>query len=164
VTHDGACGEVKANMSLGLHADCQKRLIEKIGDLLGEVKVINGNSLDVDSFMGFFELDSVLPDSGSTRDLLDKYIGETPTFGFMFDTLANELTETLKYDTDAGSIALTDIEEYKDSQAIARRLVANLRARNRDDNFSLTDKVPVVFASDQRSFSGSPHSRKGQGN
>jgi len=82
----------------------------------------------------------------------------------MFDTLANELTETLKYDTDAGSIALTDIEEYKDSQAIARRLVANLRARNRDDNFSLTDKVPVVFASDQRSFSGSPHFRKGQGN
>jgi hypothetical protein len=61
VTHDGACGEVKANMSLGLHADCQKRLIEKIGDLLGEVKVINGNSLDVDSFMGFFELDSVFP-------------------------------------------------------------------------------------------------------
>ena len=129
-------------MSLGLHPDCQQRLIEKIADLLGDVKVKNGNVLVVDSYMGFFELDSVLPESGSTRDFLEQYIGETPTFRFMVDTLAKELEENLQYKSDAASTPLTNLEGYKDTRAIARRLVDDFESLPQE--YSLT----ISFAND----------------
>jgi hypothetical protein len=143
-------------MSLGLHPDCQQRLIEKIADLLGDVKVKNGNVLVVDSYMGFFELDSVLPESGSTRDFLEQYIGETPTFRFMVDTLAKELEENLQYKSDAASTPLTNLEGYKDTRAIARRLVDDFESLPQE--YSLTISFTNDFDSCLRKFLTSTNS------
>jgi hypothetical protein len=111
------------DMSLQLHPDCKRRLIEKTTELLQSMNVTTGNALESDSFLRLFELDSVLPSSGSVRALLEEYVGETPAFKFMSHNLAKNISESLQYDADAPTIPLMEIEKYKDTQAVARWLV-----------------------------------------
>jgi hypothetical protein len=115
-------------MSLGLHLDCKTRLIEKTTKLLQTMNVTTGNSLDSDSFVQFFELDSVLPNYGSIRALLEESVGEMPALKFMSNSLAENISDSLKYDADAPTIPLTEIEKYKDTHAVARWLVEDFES------------------------------------
>jgi Apea-like HEPN len=125
-------------MSLQLHPECKSRLIEKTTDILNRVKIVRGNSLDLDSCMLFFDLDSILPTRGQLRDMLEEYIGDTPMFKFMIDTLRHELDDHLKFDEHASSIPLTKIEGYGDAKALADRLVDELESLPREYSVTIS--------------------------
>jgi hypothetical protein len=130
-------------MSLKLHPECKKRLIEKTAKLLRSMNVTKGSILDLDSTLSLFQLESVLPKSGQIRELLKEYIGETPAFTFMSSRLLNSISDSLKYDAEAPTVPLKEIEQYKDTQAVAHRLVKDFESL--PWAYSLTFEFPNDF-------------------
>lgn len=110
-------------MSLGLHQNCKQRLVQNISEHLPEVRVNNRMFLDRKSAIMLILAESILPERGQIKENLIRYIGETPVFDFIYETLSRELSEGQKYDSGSTLISLTEIDDYNDSRAVAERLI-----------------------------------------
>jgi hypothetical protein len=98
------------------------RLVEKVGEALKDVRVIHKNSLDTESTENILTCEKVLP-STSLRERLENYIGDFPLYRFLILTITNELQENYEYSQESVSHLLSELEEYRDIQSVAKRLV-----------------------------------------
>ena len=109
-------------MPLNLHADCRARLDESVAKGLTSVKAKNGMFIERMSTLGLAVADFVLPQNGRLHDRLLEYIDSFPLSDFITETIGQELWEINRYLPDT-TVALTDIEEYADPQAVTKRLL-----------------------------------------
>jgi hypothetical protein len=63
-------------MSLEIHQECQKQLIQQLADALPAIMVYKGKVLDYESAKPLSKLNSTLPRKGPLRDALARFIGE----------------------------------------------------------------------------------------
>ena len=110
-------------MSLELHQNCQNRLVESLADQLQDVRINNGVSLEIGSMMRLLDSEKILPQTGPQKDALNKYIGDTPLFDFVFETISRDMYENGKYNSESASTPLSSLHRYADPNATARRLV-----------------------------------------
>jgi hypothetical protein len=110
-------------MVLGLHKNCRERLIEKITELLPQVKVQNRMFIERKSAVVLILAESILPQSGPINGRLKQYISETPIFDFAYETLSQELSENQQYDSESPSLPLNEIEGYNEPNVTANRLI-----------------------------------------
>jgi hypothetical protein len=110
-------------MSLGLNQNCQNRLVESLADRLQDVRIENGVFLDIGSMMRILDPEKILPQTGPQKDALNKYIGDTPLFDFVFETISRDISENGKYKSESESTPLSSLHRYADPNAIARCLV-----------------------------------------
>jgi hypothetical protein len=110
-------------MSLGLHQQCQNRLVESLADQLRGVRINNGVFLDLESMIGILTSEKILPQTGKQKDALDKSISDAPLFDFVFETISRDIYENGKYNSESESTTLCSLHRYADPNAIARRLV-----------------------------------------
>jgi len=110
-------------MSLELHQDCQKRLVESIADQLQKVIVNNEVYLDTRSMTGILDCDKILPQTGKEKKVLDKYIGDTPLYDFIFESLSREIYENGEYNLESESSALSSNPRFADLNVTARHLI-----------------------------------------
>lgn len=113
-------------MSLNLHADCKKRLIEVIAEQLPKITVSKNMFLDRKSTMHLFLAESVIPDKGEVKHKLEEFVDEAPVYEFIYETLARELSENLEYNREIQDQSLVAITGYEDPDATATRLVEEL--------------------------------------
>lgn len=106
-----------------LHAECEKRLKQSLVENLSHIKVDNDIYLNFNSTMGLLSADEILPKTGKLRNRLQKYIGETPIFDFVFENLSRDLYENGTHNPDATGIPLQSIPKYGDLEVVASRLV-----------------------------------------
>jgi hypothetical protein len=106
-------------MSLGLHQNCQNRLVESLADQLQDVRINNGVFLDIGSMMHLLDSEKILPQTGPQKDALNKYIGDTPLFDFVFETISRDMYENGKYNSESAS---TPLRAYPKSSA-ARKVI-----------------------------------------
>ena len=110
-------------MTIELHPECKKRILEIVTEQLPHVVVSNNMFLERRSSYRLFLVEDTLPTKGVIKNQLENYIGDFPLFEFLSDTLSKELYENQKYDSDRPSAKLTEIEGYEDSEAVAKRLI-----------------------------------------
>jgi hypothetical protein len=109
-------------MSLNLHPECKKRIIEILSEQLPNVRIRNKMFLEIESaYDGLSIAEQALPQN--IKNQLEQYISENPLFNFIYKTLSRELYETQKYDPKIHLVKLTEIEGYQDPTAVAARLV-----------------------------------------
>jgi len=114
-------------MPLGIHPDLKSRLIEALQTGLPKILVQNGMFLDrLTSFLGLYAAEDALPDHGSIRNNLLRYVGETPLIDFVTDVLATELLKLDRYTSEVASQRLVEISEYSNVDALAARLAEEL--------------------------------------
>ena len=107
---------------LSLHKECIDTLVGRIGEALRDVKVIHHNLLDYTSTSNILACEKILPTTG-LREKLEDYIGGTPLYVFLFVTISKELSENHEYTEESAPKLLSEIEEYKDTNSVAKRLV-----------------------------------------
>jgi hypothetical protein len=136
-----------------LHPDARTRLIQTVADAIASLKAKHGMFIDLLSAAA--ELDkanNVVPSSGEVHDQLTTYIGEYPISTFLMNQLDIELRQLNRFQSDAPSVKLTDIEGYGDPQRVADRLVAQLSSL--PWQYSLTimlpDEVSSLLATDSK--------------
>lgn len=110
-------------MTIELHPECKKRILELVTEQLPHVVVNNNMFLDRKSSYRLFLAEDSLPTKGTIKNQLGKYIGEFPLFEFLSESLSRELYENQKYDPDRPSAKLTEIEGYEDPVTLAKRLI-----------------------------------------
>ena len=115
-------------MSLGLHQKCKERLIEVLKEQLPKVLVSNRMFMDRRSAIHLFLAEEVIPGTGNIKINLERFIGESPVFDFVYETLAKELHENQKFDPEVGDLNLRELEGYEDSEQTAARLVDELES------------------------------------
>lgn len=108
-------------MTIGLNQKCLDRLVEALAQQLQSARVDTGGFLDFESTREIRACEKILPE-GKQKELLTKYIGETPLYDFLFETFHRNLYESGKYDFKSGPVALSSIPEYTDAKAAARAL------------------------------------------
>lgn len=105
-------------MTLDLHPDCKKRLIEVITKGLSFIIADHGMFIDRKSyFIGLFQADEVVPKNGKLAKQLAEYVDEFPIMDFVSDTLTVELRDLDKYQKEPASIKLTELEGYTDPKS-----------------------------------------------
>jgi hypothetical protein len=109
-------------MSLELHKDCRRRLVEELSAALSGIFVKNGRFLDFDSVRCLSGIDSILP-GGKLRETLAQYIGELPFSNFVQGALSTELYKTQQYIAQNEPVALSETDNYHDLAKGAERLV-----------------------------------------
>lgn len=115
-------------MSLGLHLKCKERLVEVLNEQLLKILVFRRMFLDRTSVIDLYKADEVIPIKGEIRKNIEGFISESPVFDFVYETLAQELTENQKYDSAVGSLKLTELEGFEDPKQTAKRLVEELES------------------------------------
>lgn len=110
-------------MTIELHTECKKRILEIVTEQLPHVIVNNNMFLDRKSSYRLFLAEDSLPKKGALKNQLEKYIGEFPLFEFLSESLSRELYENQKYDSNSPSAKLTEINGYEDSEALTKRLI-----------------------------------------
>jgi hypothetical protein len=110
-------------VTIHLHKDCKRRLLEIVQSALAEVSVTNGMFIERGSSRALFGTDSALPQTGEVHESLVKYVGEMPGYEFIYETLARELRDGEKYNTEDTPKPLRTIARYDDLAAVAERLV-----------------------------------------
>lgn len=110
-------------MALQIHKNCREQLVRKLSEGLSRIQVKNRMFLERNSISTLFEMESTLPIKGPIRSNLEEYIGETPIYDFLYETLSRELHENQKYDTDSNLLPLTSIQGYENPVGVAVRLV-----------------------------------------
>jgi len=110
-------------MSLDLHENCKQRLVESISTQLSRVKVNNKMFLDRKSSIMLCLAESILPERGPVKELLQQFISESPVFDFIYESLSKELYEGQKYDSESVSMLLTELDGYEDIRSVAERLI-----------------------------------------
>jgi|GEM_PF-1738639 len=110
-------------MALDIHPECKKRIIEIVTEELPYIVVNNKMFLGDKSFIGLLLKDDSLPTRGSVKTQLEQYIGESPLYVFLTETLYKELSETQKYDSNPTPTKLTELEGYEDPLAVGVRLI-----------------------------------------
>lgn len=110
-------------MSLDIHPECKKRILEIVAEQLPHIVVNNKMFLERESCIRLVSVEESLPKKGLLKDQLEKYINEFPLYEFLNEALSKELYETQKYDKDLASVKLIEIEGYKDPLVVAERLI-----------------------------------------
>lgn len=110
-------------MTVNLHHQCKERLKTKLVEALTSVKVKYGSFVDRSSFARVFAAEDALPSSGVQKDILERYISETPLFDFVYGFLSREINENQKYDSETPEKLLNEIEEYSDLNLVSDRIV-----------------------------------------
>ncbi len=113
-------------MTLNIHPDCKKRLIEKLAEALASARVNNKSFLNRKSLYPILAIESILPRSGQIRDELEKFIGESPLFDFVYGKLSRELNENEQYDSDIPDELLTNNPNYSDLNSLSAQLITEL--------------------------------------
>lgn len=115
-------------MALELHKQCRERLVEKVSEVLGRVKVQNHMFLERRSTVSLFLAEEVLPGTGPLKKRMDQYVSETPLYDFLYETLSRELYEQQEFDSNFPLANLTDLSEYKDTKSVAQRLITDFES------------------------------------
>ena len=115
-------------MSLGLHPECEKRIIKILSEQLPNVRVRNKVLLEPESVYGLSNTAEQSLPQNIKNQLEQQYIGEIPLFNFIYETLSRELRETQKYDPKIPLVKLTEIKDYQDPNAVAKRLVESFNS------------------------------------
>jgi hypothetical protein len=102
-------------------------LTDVLAASLAAVIVKNRMFIEYPSIRGLLEADNVLPQSGKLRQDLSEYVSESPVSDFVLETLARELYETQKYESDTPPAKLTELGGYADLQTVAARIIEQLR-------------------------------------
>jgi hypothetical protein len=112
-------------MPLQLHQHLKVRLTELLAQAIGVMTADHGMFLDRRSgLLQLFAAEEALPQHGELHDRLISYIDYFPLTDFVYDTIGRELRELDKFLGDVSSINLVEIEGYRDTSAVATRLVA----------------------------------------
>jgi hypothetical protein len=111
-------------MALPLHKDCRARILDVLTDGIGTAVVRKGMFLEYHSLGAAIQADAALPKTGSLPALLEKYVGEYPLLNFISSILATELIELDKFNSNAPTLQLSEIEGYEDSRALSERLLS----------------------------------------
>lgn len=141
-------------MKITLHKGCSDRLVEKLGEIIPSINVEHHMFLESESVVNLIDAESILPTSGKTKEHLEQYIGETPVFNFISEFLSRELLENEQYDPSDKLIKLVELEAYKDSKGVAKRLVDELESLpwNYALTIALKNDFGKLFASNLKSF------------
>jgi hypothetical protein len=115
-------------MSLGLHINCRQRLIEKIAELLPQVKVQNRMFLEQESTMILRLVEPILPQNRQLTERLEQYISETPIFDFVREKLSQELLENQQYDSESSVLPLNEIAGYNEPNVTANRIIQHFES------------------------------------
>lgn len=115
-------------MSIKLHKECKKRLIQKIAEQLPSITVRNKLFIDPKSALLFQLAESVPPERGKIKEELEKYISESPVSNFLYEYLSEKLYENQKYDSELSETKLVDLDGYQEPVKIAHRLINALES------------------------------------
>ena len=115
-------------MTLGLHAQCKQRIIEKIAEGLSSLNVSNRTFLERESTISLMLAEDILPQTGQLKSHLVEYVSETPLYDFLYETLSRELHEKQEFDSETPLVNLTAIPEYQNSLSVAQRLVSDFES------------------------------------
>lgn len=115
-------------MTLGLHPKCIERLTEVVKEQLPKVLVSKRMFLDRKSVLYLYLAEDVIPGVGNIKRNLEQFIGDSPVFDFIYETLAQELHENQEYDSEVGDLSLNEIAGYEDIDATAVRLIGDLES------------------------------------
>lgn len=110
-------------MPLGLHQQCKTRLVEVLLEHFPKVLVNKRMFLDGPSSIFLYLADTVIPQSGEVKEKLEEYIGESPVYDFVYETLAQELYENQTYDADSDKLSLAEFDKYSDLERTATHFV-----------------------------------------
>jgi hypothetical protein len=132
-------------MSLGLHPNCLQSLSEKIAKRLPEIRVQNKMFLESWSAGNLRNVESTIPQTGSIKEKLEQYIGEAPVSDFVYETISKELHQGQQFDSESASIPLTQLDDYTNPEAIAKRLIYDFESL--PWVYSLTIKLDNEFGS-----------------
>lgn len=110
-------------MSLELNQNCQNRLVESIAEQLRTVMVNNEVYLDTRSMGGILDCEQKLSRTEKQKRFLEKYIGDTPLYDFIFETLSRDINENGEYNSKSESSALSSNPRFADLNVAAKRLI-----------------------------------------
>lgn len=111
-------------MAVNLHRDCIARLIEFVAENLEKVQVNNKVFLNFDSILNLVGSDKILPEKGTVRDSLNKFvIEELPLFYFLYESIGRDIDENGIYDSDAKESFLKELPRYGDLKVKAKLLI-----------------------------------------
>lgn len=110
-------------MPLGINAECKTRLKQLVAENLPQVKVDQDVFLNFSSIVGLLIADQALPKTGKLSERLQKYLGETPFFHFVFETVSRELSENNSYNSENAGTPLGTFPGYADLAVVAEHLV-----------------------------------------
>lgn len=102
----------------------QQHVVARIREGLEQTTVRSGIFVDASAFSLFDAVDRALPTAA--RDELTNYIGEKPAANFIYDRLSTKLGRALRYQADSASVPLTSLDEFKDSDALAKEIFEHL--------------------------------------
>jgi hypothetical protein len=125
-------------MTLKLHQKCKEQLINVLKEQLPKITVSNRKFLDRKSAIYLFFAEKVLPESGDLKINLARFIGESPVYDFIYETLVRELSEQQKYDSESVNLELTKLAEYENPEVVATRLVQDFESLPWQYTFTIT--------------------------
>ncbi|MFC1684768.1 hypothetical protein ACFL0R_04770 [Pseudomonadota bacterium] len=138
-------------MTLGLHEQCINRLKERLADALAQASVRNMMILNRDALSGVLDLESILPTTGTTKYELEKYIGESPLFDFIYGQLSKELYELQEYNSDVPNETLSNIPDYSNLGDVSESLINRFESLpwNYKFTFSIGNQVTKYIKSER---------------
>lgn len=129
-------------MSIHIHPECRKRLIEFLSITLPKLEVTWNNLLDYQTTDILLKLDDILTDAKITKQL-KQYIGERPLYSFTTDIITEILYENY-YNEDHQANVLTDLPEFRDPQLLAEKIITELETLPWEYTFFV--RVPFDFS------------------
>lgn len=103
-----------------MHTEAKASLIKFLNEKLPLIRLSGGSFLDTDSVYELFGIDKLLNKNKDYSANLEQYIGESPLFRFLSETIYFDVSDTLKYDrTSNGPLCETPsfspVNEYAES-------------------------------------------------
>lgn len=110
-------------MSLNLHPECKKRLIQKLTEVLPQIMIEKNMFILRSTTHSLRSAEIILPEFGELKKNLENYIGEEPFYEFVLSYLSKQLSANQKYESVALPIKLTDLENYSAPEKVAQQIV-----------------------------------------
>jgi hypothetical protein len=115
-------------MPIDLDARCADRLREGLPKALSAVKVQNNTSIPFESLSKVRELEKVLPERGSTRDALERSVGDYPLLTFVAHWMHANVLRNKPFDENAPPVALCQWDPALDLHEVAASIVGDLQS------------------------------------
>lgn len=163
-------------MTLSLRPELRELLVNKLSDILSRVQVSNNWFPDHRVFSELTELEERLQKNAQLWERCDEFISDRPLADFFLEVLTDELKSSQKYDLATNKTPLSSFAEYRETKAVAERLITdfeslprkyecfvklpliNLKETLGEKQYVLSESLSLIFTDEQhdRTFPAAP--------
>jgi Apea-like HEPN len=129
-------------VTLILRPEIREQLINKLSDILSWVQVSNNWFPDHRVFSELAELEERLQKNAQFWERCDEFISDRPLADFFLEVLTDELKSSQKYDLATNKMPLSSFAEYRDTKAVAERLIKDFESLPRE--YECFVKLPLI--------------------